>query len=199
MKIRRCTKFGLFYRSVKTNLVSCGVSRNWCEIGSISIGSFEVILNLWIIWAAKVKYSISASRFPTQFRFPTENGQTLAFFLSYLVNCFRYKRVSVKNRILRTAMWKNFGVWRSLVRNYHSNKNLDKCSWNCPSEKKRSGLNTSGCGKSFGLCITAKRDAITIDPFFINVPSMIVSWMHKWGNESFTGRNLKFSSRTALK
>ena len=149
--------------------------------------------------SGKCKVFNLSKSFPTQLRFPTENGQTLAFFLSYLINFLRYKRVSVKNRILRTTMWKNFGVWRSLVRNYHSNKNMAKCSWNCPSKKKRSGLNTSGCGKSFGLCITAKRDAITIDPFFINVPSRLVSWMHKWGRESPTGRNLKFSSKTALK
>ena len=37
--------------------------------------------------------------------------------------------------------------------------------------KKRSGLNSSGSGKSFGLCITAKSDANTREPFLINVPS----------------------------
>ena len=175
MKIRRPIKFALFYRSVKTNLVSRGVSRNWCEIGSRSIGSFEVILKLWIIWAAKVKYSISASRFPTQFRFPKEKGQTFSFFFSYLTKLIHY------------------------ILNCDKKGILFKYAWNWLFSKKRSGLNSSGSGKSFGLCITAKRDAITTDPFFINVPSTFVSWMHKWGKESVTGRNLKFSSKTALK
>ena len=67
------------HRWVKTNFASGGVSKKLLETGSRSICSFEEILNLWIIWAAKVKYSISASRFPKQFRSPTENGQTKGF------------------------------------------------------------------------------------------------------------------------
>ena len=155
MKIRRPIMFALFYRSVKTNLVSRGVRRNWCEIGSRSIGSSEVILNLWIIWAANVKYSISASRFPTQFRFPKEKGQTLAFFLTYLTNWIYYEKCQITVKITPDFCW--------MI--------LIKCSWNWPFSKKRSGLNSSGCGKSFGLCITAKSDANTRDPFLINFPS----------------------------
>ena len=161
---------------MKINLVSGGVSKNSCEIGSRSMGSLDEILNLWIISAANVKYSISASRFPTEFRFPTENGQTFGFFVANLDN------------------WVHIYFLLCL-----DLKLLFKYSWNSPLTRNRSGLNTPGSGKSFGLCITAKRDAITRYPSLMMFPSTSVSWMHTWGTESATGRNLKFSCKTALK
>ena len=120
---------------------------------------------------------------------------------NFSIFLFVFGQFSGKNQKLRTVMWvslcDSFGgvSFKINVRV----RALIKCSWNWPSTKKRSGLNTSGRGKSFGLCITAKKDAITRDPFFTIVPSILVSWMHKWGRESRTGRNLKFSSKTALK
>ena len=104
---------------MKINLVFGGVSKNSCEIGSRSIGSLDEILNLWIISAVNVKYSISASRFPTQFRFPTENGQILGFFLANLNNWVHiYSLLSLDLKLLKSFRLK-YSRFRKIFRIVH--------------------------------------------------------------------------------
>ena len=76
----------IFYLSVKIRFVCAGLSNDMWSVGSRSIFPFDVILNLWINWAENEKYSIWARRFPTQFRSPSENGQTFGFFFAKFIS-----------------------------------------------------------------------------------------------------------------
>ena len=143
------------HRSENIRFVCGGARSVGCEIGSRSISSLHDIWNLWTIWAENKKYSICASRFPTQFRSPIEKGQTFEFCLKHFGICvFGWH----SNLLQRNQLFNNHAS--ALLYPYHSAwRCFRNDSWNWPSTRNLSGLNVSGSEKSIGLYMTDSNDA----------------------------------------